>query len=374
MGGEAPKVLHLIDTGGPGGAETVFLELVTRLSGRRWTPVPVVPTEHWLSGALRSRGHDPTLLAGRRSFDHGFLWDLRSLVKREGVALIHAHLMSSGVYGTLAALGRGIPLICTFHGLPDVPDGGTLRWLKIKLLARSMNRIVFVSDSLRRGMAEEKGWTPRDSVVIPNGIDCQEFHVAPVPDLKSELGLDEGALLLGAVGNVRPSKRYDVLLQAFRKVVAVRPEVRLAIVGQAQGELYESMLALRSSLGLDDSVHFLGFREGVARAFQGLDLFVLSSSDEGFSLSTVQAMATGLPIVATRCGGPEEILEAGVEGVLVEKNRPDELAAGILEVLSRPDGGRSLGEAARKGAVARFSVDTMVERYDTLYESCLDRG
>jgi glycosyltransferase involved in cell wall biosynthesis len=192
--------------------------------------------------------------------------------------------------------------------------------------------------------------------------------------LKAELGLGDEAVLLGAVGNVRPSKRYDVLLEAFRIVRERWPQAHLAVVGQARGELFESTLELRSSLGLEEAVHFLGFREDVARAFQGLDLFVLSSSDEGFSLSTVQAMATGLPIVATRCGGPEEILQDGVEGLLVEKNQPRELAEGILRILAMPDRGRSLGVAARERAVSGFSVDAMVGGYEALYESCLNGG
>jgi glycosyltransferase involved in cell wall biosynthesis len=228
-----------------------------------------------------------------------------------------------------------------------------------------------VSRSLREGLRGGE-WPVEDkSEVIPNGIDGNVFRMGRNNSLREEIGLAENTLIMGAVGNVRLSKRYDLLLEAFAKVKAQRPTSQLVIIGQPGGPLFEELLRLRFGLGLEDSVHFLGFREDVPKLLQGMDLFVLSSSDEGFSLAIVQAMATGLPIVATRCGGPEEILDDGVHGRLVAVNDPGSLACGILEVLSFPDRGRRYGKAARERAISDFSIEAMVRRYEAVYRRSL---
>jgi len=365
------KILHLIDTAGPGGAETIFLELVCRVGAPAWSSAALVPKEDWLAASLRARGCDPVILCSGGSFDFRYLARLRTLVAEERIGLVQTHLLSSSVYGTLAVWGRGIPLVATFHGLPDIPAEESLVGLKRRILGRRRNRVVFVSESLKHGL----GWGDESvgsrSEVIPNGIDCDLFRFRRSQALRRELGLEAGTLLIGALGNVRPSKRYGVLLEAFAKVKARIPLAHLAVAGQAGGPLFEDLLKLQSALGLEDSVHFLGFREDVPEVLQSLDLFVLSSSDEGFSLATVQAMATGLPIVATRCGGPEEILEDGVHGRLTEANDPEGLARGILEVAFLPDRGERYAAAARARAVSHFSMEAMVRRYEALYRECL---
>jgi glycosyltransferase involved in cell wall biosynthesis len=231
--------------------------------------------------------------------------------------------------------------------------------------------LVFVSESLREKLPFGKRAKEVGSEVIPNGIDCTQFRPSRDPRLRAELGLEEGALIIGAVGNVRESKRYDLLLEAFSRVRQIHPLCHLVVVGQAKGVLFERLLNLRVGLGLQESVHFLGFREDAPELMQGFDLFVLSSSDEGFSLATVQAMATGLPIVATRCGGPEEMVQNGVHGHLVDPNDAGILAEGILEVLSLPDRGEEYGKTARARAVSEFSMEAMIRRYEALYRRCL---
>jgi len=364
-------ILHLIDTGGPGGAETIFAELVTRLGPAEWRSVPVVPKDDWLASTLRERGSDPMVLPSRRSFDLSYLRALRSIVTRHDVDLVQTHLLSTSVYGTLATWFRGIPVVSTFHGVPDIPAGGLLIPVKRAILRERRNHVVFVSRSLR----DRLGWGSRSRghppQVIPNGIDCGVFRMEGSSALRRELGLGGDALLLGALGNLRPSKRYDVLLEAFALVRDRVSSAHLAIAGQPKDPLFQELLQRRLALGLEDSVHFLGFRSDVPEFLRGLDLFVLSSGDEGFSLATVQAMATGLPIVATRCGGPEEIVEHGAHGVLVEVEDPPSLARGILDVLSMPDRGKGMGRAARERAVDRFSVEAMIRQYEALYRRSL---
>jgi glycosyltransferase involved in cell wall biosynthesis len=130
-------------------------------------------------------------------------------------------------------------------------------------------------------------------------------------------------------------------------------------------------MQLHAVLDLGDTVRFLGFREDVAGVLEDLDIYVSSSTAEGFSLTTVEAMASGVPVVATRSGGPEEIVEDGVTGVLVPTHSPEKLAEAIHELAQDPARRRRMADAARTAAGKRFAIATMLRKYEALYESCL---
>jgi glycosyltransferase involved in cell wall biosynthesis len=377
----ARTIVHLVDTGGPGGAETIFLELVRGLDPSEWRSLPIVPERDWLDRELRAGGAEPPLLESNGAFDVGFLRALRRTFARERPAVIQTHLFTSAVYATVASAGMGIPVVSTLHGEPDIDPGDRLLGLKLRILSGSRNRLVFVSESLRSHVASLGRVAMERAVVIHNGIDCGLFR-PPVVGVSGEgeddratvlagWGLPAGATVVGAVGNVRSSKDYPILLRATRRLLDSGADVHTVIAGQATGELFEELLSLRSELGLEGRVHFVGFLDDVARAVRAFDVFALSSSDEGFSLVTVQAMATGLPVVATRSGGPEEIVQDGVTGRLVPTGDPEALAGAIARVLSSPDRGRAMGAAGRSRATDSFSLDTMIRGYDRLYRDVL---
>lgn len=369
-----PRILHLIDTGGPGGAETVFLELVRGLPDRGWESLPIVPEDDWLAESLRGEGFEPGLLAGTGRFDVAYASRLRAIVRRERIDLVQTHLLGTSVYATVACLGTRVPVVSTFHGLPDISTDDRLLGVKLGLLRRRRNRVVCVSDPLARHVAS-LARLPTPVEVIPNGIDVDAFATAGTRGrLRAELGLPRDALVVGALGNVRPSKGYDVLLEAFARLHAAEPCSRLVVAGQARGPLFDELVALRGRLGLDDACHFIGFREDVADVLHSLDVFVLSSNDEGFSLATVQAMAAGVPVVATRCGGPEQIVGDSGGGLLVPTRDPDALAAAVLKVLREPALAADLRARAMGRAADGFSIDRMLDRYSELYRRCLAEG
>ncbi len=143
------RILHLIDTIGPGGAETVYLELVRGLAEYGWDSLPVVPGKGWLDDTLRSDGLEPECFDAAGRFDLGYAQRLRSLIQREHIDLVQTHLLGTSVYGTLACLGTSVPVVSTLHGQPDISPTDRLRAIKVRLLARPANRVVCVSESLR---------------------------------------------------------------------------------------------------------------------------------------------------------------------------------------------------------------------------------
>lgn len=366
-----PSVLHLIDTGGPGGAETVFANLVSRLDSSRWRPIAVVPYHGWLSETLAAAGVRAEVVSTDGSFDWRYVARVSALLRRHRVALIQSHLFGPAVYGSLAARLTRIPLVATFHGWADIaPDERFLSW-KLRILRRSSNRLVFVSAALRERFRAAGYLRGTASAVIPNGIEMAAFQPRTDTRLRAELGIAADEFVIGTVGNIRPAKGYEILLQAAAILKGRGEACRFVIVGEGSGALLQELEQQQAQLGLDGTAIFAGFRSDVSQAMANFDLHVLASHSEGFSLSTVQALACGVPVVATRCGGPEDILRDGVTGVLVDRARPDLLADAIQRLCHEPETRHALAHAGRADVLQRFELARMIGSYEQLYEESL---
>jgi len=367
------RILHMIDTGGPGGAESVLANLVEALPKGAWASRVVLPREGWLRDRLLGSGVDTRVCPSKGSADIPFLLELVGEVRSFGPDLIHAHLLTSGVYGTMASsLAGGPPLVCTLHGEPDVPAADPLLWVKSRTLSRDTNRVVYVSQDLRRRLEARLGVPPRLGRVIHNGV---RFLDSPGGD-GQPLGLDilPGEELVGAVGNVREAKDYPNLLRAARLVRNVRPNVRFVVLGEAKGCLWDAIAGLRRDLGLEGTVDFLGFKPRIRDFLRSFDVFVSSSSTEGLPLAPIEAMGLGKAVVLTRCGGVEEIVRHEKNGILVPPANPGALAAGILRLLENPTEAGQLGQRARVDVRTRFSLEAMVAGYQHLYLELLQQG
>lgn len=363
------NVLHVIETGGPGGAETVFRELSRGLDHTRFRSFAVIPEEGWVSESLRADGIPFEILPVKRSADLGYLRSILRLVARERIDVIQAHLLSSNMYAAIAGAVCRIPVIATFHGQVDVNYRDRLLGLKCRIINRGADAVVFVSDHLRRYYCASTPLKPELTTCIYNGIDPTRFQRRPERPLRSELGITDDEILVGAVGNLRPAKGYDVLLRAAALLKREVAACRFVIVGDAATPDLATQLAnLHRTLELGDTVRYAGFRADVEQVLNSLDAFVLTSHSEGFSIATVEAMAAGLPVVATRCGGPEEIIRDGEDGLLVENDSPEAVAAGLHRVVFDRALRERLGTSARQSAVERFSTEAMVAGYTRLYE------
>lgn len=361
-------VLHLIDTTGPGGAETIFSQLACRLDPARFRSVPVVGGPGWVLDSLEAGGQHSDVIAPSGALDLSYIAALRRSMRRHRANIVQCHLIGSAVYGSIAARLAGARAVATFHGHADLPQGDRLRAVRFRILNQCAARVVFVSESLRQVFLGATSLRPALTTVIPNGVDLSGFHPGNGADMRSSLGIAPDELVIGAVGNVRTPKAYEDLLRAVSGLSVPDRKWRLVIVGDTAGDAYPPLEVLRAELGLGDRVIFTGFRTDVGALLRAFDLFVLSSRTEGFSLSTVQAMATGLPVLATRSGGPEEIVRDGVDGILVPTAEPAALAAGISRLASDPDLSRRLGVAAATSARKRFDVETMLKAYQALYD------
>ncbi|PHQ26363.1 glycosyl transferase [Marinobacter guineae] len=360
------RVLHLIDTTGPGGAETVFVQLIRELSSD-FEPVVVLRGEGWLASEIRSLGIEPLILDSKGSFNARYLRELVRLIRRHRINLIHAHLLGSNVYGSLAGMLGGVPVIATFHGNVDVASQERLLGLKFLIINWGASAIVSVSRQLQKALNERSTLKSGKSHLIYNGV-AQPDAACAGDDLRSLLGLPAEARLVVSVGNVRSSKGYEYLVQAVPRIKD--PATHFIIIGDAKPSLTEPLINQAKALGVAERIHFMGFRKDARHLLAQADVFLLPSTQEGFSLATVEAMLAGVPVVATRSGGPEEIITSGCNGLLIACAAPDEIANAIESTRKNP-GVVKMVEKAKEDAKREFSLEMMVDRYKSLYLSLM---
>lgn len=362
------NVLHTIDTTGPGGAEKVFLTLAQGLDPDRFRSYVAIAGRGWLHDQLLDLGIAPVIVGGKRGFDLSYLKNLIDLIRINHIDVVQSHLFGSNVYSCLAGALSRVPVICTFHGSVDIGQRSLLRAIKLLIVKYCATRVVSVSRTLEteiRGVAkivEDK------SVVIFNGVDTSVFYKNRNDFIRKQLGISESAVLIGAIGNIRAAKNYRGLLLAAAELRKASKEFKVVIIGEGHGVLYQELLDLRHRLGLENTVYFLGYQDDVSKLLNSLDIYVLSSKSEGFSISTIEAMACELPVIATRCGGPEEIIQDNVNGLLVDVDDAKQLAVMIRHVAEDRSLRNRLPQQARLGATTKFSTNAMVHSYQMLYE------
>jgi len=361
------NLLHAIDFSGPGGGETICARLATGLDPKKFCSRAVVPDKGWIFAELQKQGLTSLVIPMKGTRNRAYLFHLVRIIRQNRIDLVQSHFLGSNTYCSLAGLICGVPVVSTFHGMVDCPPEDRLLRYKAALINTGSRRIVFVSGRLKEDLGQRCHFKKSKSIVIHNGID---LPVSPPPNqgrFRQELQLDRDDILIGSVGNLHPAKGYDILMAAAAQVVRQDRRYRFLIMGQTDGRLHGQLCHLRSELGLDHHVHFLGFHNDVSGFLREIDLFLLTSRSEGFSLALIEAMANGVPAIATRCGGPEEIIEPGLNGWLVPVNDADAIAAAIF-TLGRDKAEREqLVAGARATVRSRFSRQAMLKSYEALY-------
>ena len=354
------KLLHVIDTGGPGGAETVFAGLADGLRSYGYDAVAAIGRDDWLAARLRHSGIEPTIApatGGRLAY----LNTLRQLIRTHRPTAVIAHLLGASLYASLAAALSGVPAITVFHGQKDLDQSRGNR-LKGRILSLPRGRSVFVSAALRDDVRPRLRLGVERCTVIANGIDIRRFQ-GHRSRLRATSALPDDSLLVGAVGNIRQPKAYDVLLRAAAIAVRRNPNLHFVVAGDRHPDLFPPLAALHESLGLGEAFRFVGLIDDIPDFLAGLDIFALASHREGFSIACVEAMASGMPVVATRSGGPEGIVVDGETGFLVPPDDPNELAERILKLAGDAALRQRFGEAGRRRAAEEFSRERWLNRY-----------
>jgi glycosyltransferase involved in cell wall biosynthesis len=363
------RILHAIETSIPGGAETMLISLVERLDKRRYEPVVCLLADGWLDTELRKRGIETAILPQRPGLDWTWIVNFVKLIRRRGIELMHAQEFAMNTCCSIASALTGIPVVTTVQGKNYYPDKRRRR-LAYRFVSKQ-SRMIAVSEDLRRFLIEHVGIRDEQLTTIYNGIDARKYRVdhGERAAIRNELGLDDTQPVIGTAGSLYPVKGHIHLLHAMVIVAKTVPDAVCVIAGR--GDLLGQLQTTAAALGIERNVRFLGFRPDVPAVLKALDVFVLPSLSEGFSLALLEALAAGKPVVATRVGGNPEVVADGRNGFLVPREDPKALAEKILLLLGDPALAASFGQRGRMRVDPEFSLTTMVQRYEDLYTACL---
>lgn len=304
------------------------------------------------------------------------LW-LRGYLRRCKIDAVIEHVGLHG-YVSWACASVAVPyMVVVIH---NTYQRGFFRRLQHRFYNRIfLNRyshLIAVSESVRKHDVNNFG-VPSDRIkVIHNGIVIDRFKL-PVPTLKEKsqlLGatLEEDEIIVGTVGMLRPQKNHELMLRAWAKLVS-KCSVPLKLIIVGGGYERENLEKQRDSLGLTDSVFFLGTRTDVPSLLKCFDILLMSSKYEGHPVGTLEAMASGLPVVATRVAGLRDVIQDGINGFLVEPENPEALVEGLEKLIFNVDLRGSMGRAGQRFVEEHFSIQQCARLYEKqLLESPLN--
>lgn len=361
------SMLHIIDTTGPGGAETIFTQLAAHSRTVGFRPIAVIRGPGWVQQELERLAIETHIIDCKGSFNLKFLRALIKIIRTQQVQLIQSHLLGSAVYAGLAGLLTRIPVYATFHGLVDVAPKERLRWAKFLIIQLASTQVIAVTDQLREMLMSISTLSAKKVNVIPNGIDVEHYAQERNNALRQELNLPPAALLIGCLGNVRKAKNYNLAIDTLAALRTAGTDARLLIAGDDKNALAERHREYARAQGMADYVIWLGFWRDAKGFLNGIDVFLLSSSSEGQPLAVTQAMATKTPIVATRCG-VEELVTHQQTALLAPVDDAIQLARHIKELADNPRLRATLTSAARQEVQKHHSLDAMCNAYDAIYQ------
>ena len=356
------RVMHLLHTFGVGGMEVGITKLVNGLDPSRvassiCSTRPADTLKERLRPGIslfefnRRKGNDPLLIG-----------QLVRLFREQKPDVIHTHRWATLCEGLIAARLAGVPFVV--HG-----EHGTLETRRHNAFVQRavwnrVHRVLSVSSRLAERMARDIGYPVEKIQVIRNGVDLERYTPERRAEARTSFGFAPNQIVIGSVGRLVPVKDQATLLRALALLRTGGFSFSGLLAGT--GPLHGELQSLASALKLND-FNLLGNRNDVERVLGALDVFVLSSESEGLSNTIQEAMATGVPVVATRVGGADELVEHGQTGYLVPAGDPQALAEAIAGLLRDPAKRQRFAQAGCERARQHFGLDRMIREYEQMY-------
>jgi L-malate glycosyltransferase len=348
----------------PGGTEGQMIELVRRLDPERWrVHVACLHARGDWFGRVLEKAASVTEFP-IQSFRHfGTLIQMRTFARwcrANQIAVVHTADLYSNIFGLPAAAFAGVPV--RIANRREINPDKTLAQIAMQRVAYSFAHKVVANSQAAADRLFAETVPERKVAVIPNGLEVQNFRSrTPRQSLRKVI----------VVANLRQEKGHNVLMDAAVKVLRRYPDATFEIVGD--GPEFDRLLARSNALGLTNSFSFLGHREDVPARLAEADLFVLPSRSEAFPGAVLEAMAAGLPVIASGVGGILELVDDERTGLLTPPGNADALADRLCRLMDDPELGSRLGEMARARVTARYSFDRMIAAFEFLYLTELRR-
>jgi len=360
------KILYVIATLDRAGAESQLSCLARALDTQRFASFVACLTRGGpIEDELRQDGIPYEILGKRGKYDLSVIRRLARLIEREKPDIVHTWLFTANAFGRTAAVLAGCPHLIASERCVDPWKKFRHRFID-RFLGRFTDRVVANAEAVRRfyirsGIPEHK------IVVIRNGLDLSRFAA-----IRRTAAAEDAAKIIGTVARLEDQKGVVYLLEAVGLLKSRGHDIHLVVVGD--GPLKDKLIQRCAQLEITDRVRFAGRSDDAAALVATWDAFVLASLWEGLPNVVIEAQALGVPVVATDVGGVSELIENGKTGLLVAPRDPQDLADRVEWVMTDRVLAAEMAFAARAQALTRYRVDTMVQRYEALYEEVVAGG
>ena len=395
--GRRPKVLHLINHFQLGGTERQAVLLLQHLDRNRYdVRLAALSTAGPLFEEVARIYPDVEEYPLTSFYNYNALKQvirLRTFLRKNHIRIIHTHEFWSGVLAVIAARFTGTQVIASQRHL-RMSDRRAHLWGR-RVLNAVADRVLVNADAIRRQILETSWVVPAKVVVVRNGLAHAEngAHAASSSDrivcderqegfslgyrsaravLINKLGISDTSIIVGTVANLRPVKGHRYLIDAAAQVLQACPNVHFVFIGE--GELRNALEGQVKDLGIADNVHFIGHREDARFLASGFDLAVLASLHEGMPNTVLEAMAAGVPVVATAVGGVTEIIVDKETGFLVPPGDTAAMAHCLRSALGQDHLRMAIGMSGHRFVCRTFSVERMVASVQNLYDELLNEG
>jgi len=357
-----------------GGVERLMLDVLPRLLDRYDIQVCCIRARGALAPEFERAGIPVAVKYFRSRWDPLGLYSLASYIRQQRIDIVHTQMYTSNVSGVVAARLARVPAVVSEVHV-DHWSGWRQRWMD-EALDRFRDRMVVVSKTVRDGYVKATRMDPQKCMVIYNGIDLGQF-TKPIAKAKAKArrrwGIKDEEKAVGMIARLVPHKDHTCLIRAAKLVLEKLPQTKFFAVGKEEvSGLLNQLQGQVAELGLEGKFIFTGLvsEEEKLQLLAAWDLFVLPSRREGFGIVLVEAMACGLPVVATPVGGVPEVIADGETGFLFPIGDHKALAEAVFKILTNPELASAMSRASLKRAKL-FSIENTVRQTDQLYRELL---
>jgi L-malate glycosyltransferase len=367
-------VLHLVNRFSIGGAERQFVERLRRHPQGFRAMVGCLEISGPMLEPVRAMGYEPEVFPLKGSMLQPNtavqIARMAAIIRAEGIRIVHATDFNTNLLGLAAARLAGAKAIVSRLDLGHLRAGFGPWHRRVEMVnSRLADLVVANAEAVREVCIREEGVRPENCLVVRNGIDLEHFDAAAWSGLQAPLPVPDGATAVAVIGNLWPVKGHRTLVEAVALLPPQLHAVRFLCAGEGPEREYLADRIAR--LGLRERVLLLGHRLDVPAILARCQAACLCSSAEGLSNALMEAMASGLPIVATRVGGNPELVRDGDNGLLVPYGDPQALAAAIGALLSSPEQAREMGVRGRRLVESALTMERMSEGHGALYRRAL---
>ena len=353
------KVLHLINSMEPGGAETLLKSFLNNADAEKfeWHLAYFYKAGTFLDGWEADIKITDFSKKGRFSFLS--LLKLFAYMKKNKFQILHTHLVQAGIIGRLFGRLLHIPIIISTRHHEVLPKSGTFLYRLEDYLAKKWNTCtISISESVHTFMLKE-GYSSDKLCLIPNGVDTECF--------KPDLSIFKEPHSIVSAGRLVQERNFDLLLETVNFLKKEYKDIRCTIIGD--GPLFKHLAEKRAAIKLQENIVLCGAKpnEIVKEKMQQAQVYVSASIFEGLPVSILEAMALELPVIASAAGSIRDVIRHDESGLLFEADNAGQLAKAVSSLFEQPDMGKKLGKAARRTVVEKYSVQTLVSKTQSLY-------